>query len=198
MYSLDKTSLESKLRTNIPNLSDTAVLLRTCLNVTTDKEGNMIDDTRYVESYPLIKELAGKAKSLLITAHLGRPKTHDAQYSFAKLAAKLEKDLGQKVTFITDLEDITKIESGVYFLENVRFFDGEDAKEEDKQVAFAQALTASADVFVNDAFADYRESVSTYVVAKFLPSYLGPVFAKEVTELGRLATPAHPFVAAIG
>jgi len=55
----------------------------------------------------------------------------------------------------------------------------------------------SCDVFVNDAFADYRESVSTYDVAKLLPSYIGPVFAREVLELSKLADPERPFVAVL-
>lgn len=54
------------------------------------------------------------------------------------------------------------------------------------------------DLFINDAFADYRASASSYDVATLLPSYLGPVFLKEVKELAGLANPVRPMVAIIG
>lgn len=69
MYILDTEVFERKLTTQI-DFTGKKVLLRTCLNVTTDDLGNMVDDTRYRESFPLIQELAGKVKLLLITAHL--------------------------------------------------------------------------------------------------------------------------------
>lgn len=53
----------------------------------------MIDDTRYRESFPFIQELAGKVKLLLITAHLGRPKHNETQFSFQKIAKQLAQDL---------------------------------------------------------------------------------------------------------
>lgn len=42
-------------------------------------------------------------------------------------------------------------------------------------------------MFVNDAFADYRKSVSTYEIVKHLPSYLGLTFQKEVHMLSKVA-----------
>jgi 3-phosphoglycerate kinase len=93
MYQLDKEKFITKSYTNIPYIENKKVLLRTCLNVITDSEGNMTDATRYHESFPAIKALAEQAKMLLITAHLGRPKHNEAQYSFAKIAQKLATDL---------------------------------------------------------------------------------------------------------
>jgi phosphoglycerate kinase len=92
---------------------------------------------------------------------------------------------------------LSNIDSGVYFLENVRFFAGEDAKDANERLTFAKKLTESCDVFVNDAFADYRESASSYDVATLIPSYVGPVFAKEITELNKLRISPKPFVAII-
>jgi 3-phosphoglycerate kinase len=51
-----------------------------------------------------------------------------------------------------------------------------------------------ADIFVNDAFADYRKSVSSYYIAKHLPSYVGTLFAQEVSKLAYLAHSPKPFV----
>jgi 3-phosphoglycerate kinase len=53
----------------------------------------MVDTTRYQESLPLIKELSKQSKALLITAHLGRPKNNESEFSLIKIAKKLESDL---------------------------------------------------------------------------------------------------------
>lgn len=158
----------------------------------------MVDATRYDESLPLIKALATKAKATILLAHLGRPKNNEPEFSFAKIVKQLEKDLGQPVFFATSLADLQHIETGVCLLENVRFFPGEDAKEDTEKAEFLTALSNCADVFVNDAFADYRKSVSTYDIAKNLPSYVGPVFAREIANLAQLAVSATPFVAVLG
>jgi 3-phosphoglycerate kinase len=63
---------------------------------------------------------------------------------------------------------------------------------------FAQQLAQHAELFINDAFADYRESASTTDVATLLPSLIGPVFAREVKELNTLMEPNRPMVAVLG
>jgi 3-phosphoglycerate kinase len=55
----------------------------------------MLDDSRFLESYPLIKELALEAKMLLITAHLGRPKNQESRFSFEKIAHNLQEKFDQ-------------------------------------------------------------------------------------------------------
>lgn len=195
MYKTNKESLKAKSYKEISNLSEKKVLLRTCLNVTTDKDWNMVDATRYQESLPLIKELAKQSKALLITAHLGRPKNNESEFSLAKIAKKLESDLWTKVNFITKLEDIKNIEKWIFMLENVRFFDWEESTVDDLVSDFINVLTKNFDVFINDAFADYRKSASTYHVAKKLPSYIWPVFMEEVLSLTKLSNCKKPFVA---
>lgn len=194
MYALDLSTFERKVYTAV-DVHGRRILLRTCLNVVTDSEGQMIDATRYYESLPLIRELAHKAEVLLITAHLGRPKHAESQYSFNYIAEQLGRDIEKTVHFITDLSELQHLTAGVYFLENVRFFEGEESNEPNERRIFAHQLTAGMDMFINDAFADYRESASTYDVAEILPSYLGPVFAKEISELSTLTHAQHPFVA---
>src|SRR5690606_34597170 len=83
-------------------------------------------------------------------------------------------------------------------IENTRFFEGEESDKESDRKHFAETLASLGDVFVNDAFADYRIAASTYDIAKLLPSYLGPVFLKEVESLSQLQKPQRPFVAVLG
>ena len=196
MYHLDQVKLESKSYSNIP-LVGKSILLRTCLNVVTDYEGNMIDDTRYQEALPLIKQISGKAKMLLITAHLWRPKNNEPQYSFVKISKQIELDIWKKVTFIDNLDDLKFMSDWVFLLENIRFFPQEDSKNELDREELANILTQKCDIFINDAFADYRPSVSNYDVAKKLPSYIWPVFEKEIKELSLLSNPNRPFIAII-
>ena len=73
MYKLNQELLNAKLSSN-QDFSEKRVLLRTCLNVITDKEGNIIDDTRLIESLPCIQSLVDNSQQLIIMAHLGRPK----------------------------------------------------------------------------------------------------------------------------
>jgi phosphoglycerate kinase len=81
-------------------------------------------------------------------------------------------------------------------LENVRFEPGETSNDP----AFARALAALADVYVNDAFgASHRAHASTEGVAHLLPSAAGLLLEREVSTLAAiLEHPARPLVAVIG
>jgi len=195
---------------NIPDITNKSIILRSCLNVTTDKIGEIIDPTRFYESLPLIIELSQKAKGVTVLGHLGRPKQRESKFSLRNVSILLQnelKELGIQVEFIEDLtnENIQKIKGNnnlafkkVFLIENTRFFEGEESDKESDRKHFAETLASLGDVFVNDAFADYRIAASTYDIAKLLPSYLGPVFLKEVESLSQLQKPQRPFVAVLG
>lgn len=201
MYKLNQEKLSEKLAIN-QDFSGKKVLLRTCLNVTVDADWNILDNTRLLESLPCIKLLANGSKQLIITAHLGRPKSRTADTSFAKVCQKLSEMLGEDIYFADNLhkETIARIKSWtdkVVFLENIRYFAGEDSKEESERQSLLDILAGLADVFVNDAFADYRKSVSNYYIAEKLPSFVWPLFATEISKLTAVNNPDHPFVAII-
>jgi len=187
------------------------IVLRTCLNLTLDDDGNVTDYTRLNESLPLIKELSQNAQNLVIMAHLGRPVDRDPKLSFKKISEKIQEELNSlnvKVEFIEEGNEISfqKITTNIndnqnkkiFLLENIRYLNGEESKDLDLRMNLAKHLASLGDVFINDAFADYRESASTYDIAKLLPSYLGPVFLNEVEHLGKLIAPKRPYVAILG
>jgi phosphoglycerate kinase len=182
------------------------VVVRAALNVATSKDGQQITDaTRLEEALPLLKSLGETAERVVILAHLGRPTlAREPEFSLEVVRKALEQGLGQPVQMLTDEQAIADLGAGklgqqkFYLLENVRFFAGEDAKDAAARQEFAKQLAGTGDIYVNDAFADYRDSASTYDIAKLLPSYLGPVFVKEVAEVTKLANPARPFVAVLG
>jgi phosphoglycerate kinase len=175
------------------DLSGKTVLLRSCLNVSMSKDGQIIDNLRLIESLPTIRYCLKHAKQTVIIAHLGRPKEKTPDTSLKAVALALEHELWQEVFFAENLqsetmERILSRKDAIVLIENIRYFPEEDSKETETKEQFAKKLASLADFFVNDAFADYRKSVSTYELAKVLPSFLGLTFLKEVQMLSKVAS----------
>jgi phosphoglycerate kinase len=84
----------------------------------------------------------------------------------------------------------------VLLLENTRFHAGE----EENDPAFAAALAALGDVYVNDAFsAAHRAHASTEGLARLLPACAGRLMEEELSALERaLGRPERPLVAVVG
>jgi len=210
MYKINLENLETKSYKNIPELNNKRVIVRSCLNVTVNEFGEMFDPTRFDESLPLIKELALTAKSVIVTAHLGRPKERTSNTSLWNVSQRLQEELrssGITLKLINDLDpaSIEQIQRQdnkngkvLFLLENIRYFPGEESKDPIERSNFAAQLASLADVYVNDAFPDYREAASTYDIAKLLPSYIGPVFSKEVKAIAKFNNPDKPFIAVVG
>ena len=80
--------------------------------------------------------------------------------------------------------------------ENVRFYPGEESND----VWFSRQLANLAEAFVNDAFGTaHRTHASTVGITRFLPSYAGFLFAKEVAMIDSAVTsPARPLLLIIG
>jgi len=81
-------------------------------------------------------------------------------------------------------------------LENIRFWPGEEAKDND----FASQIADLGDIYVNDCFATSHRAFSTMLfLPKFLPSYSGITLEKEIKELSKVINePYRPLVAIIG
>jgi phosphoglycerate kinase len=85
----------------------------------------------------------------------------------------------------------------VLLLENLRFHAGEEKND----AAFARALAALADLYVNDAFgAAHRAHASVAALAGLLPrAAAGLLMDREIAALGRLRDrPEPPYVALLG
>lgn len=205
LNSIDKIFYKS-----IDNLYDKKVIIRSCLNVDIDPSGSILDYTRLEESFPLIKEIVQIARSVVVISHIGRPKHKDPRFSVNNVIkyfnTKLENtNISIKVLYSVDEKSFLEVqnnaetsEKSIFFLENIRFFEEEEHKNIEIQKGFAKKLANFGDIFINDAFADYRISASTYHIAKELPSYIGPVFKKEVENLNKLLNPIRPFTVVMG
>jgi phosphoglycerate kinase len=115
--------------------------------------------------------------------------------------------LGAEVAFATDTvgssaqSTVDKLAPGrVAVLENLRFNAGETSKDDNERQAFARALAALADAYVDDAFgAVHRKHASVYDVARLLPHYAGRLVLREVEVLQRLTgQPERPYVVVLG
>ncbi len=183
------------------------VFLRCDLNVPL-KEGKITDDGRIRASLPTINTLLEKGASLVIAAHLGRPKGEaKPELSLAPVANRLSELLGKQVKFAGAItgSDVTTQAAGlaageILLLENIRFSAAETSKEEGERAAFAAELAALADVYVGDGFgAVHRKHASVFDLPKLLPHAAGTLVAAEVEVLKKLTTePARPYGVVLG
>lgn len=184
------------------------VLMRVDYNVPIDKEGNITDDTRIIESLPSIKYILSQGAKLILMSHLGRPKgTKNPQFSLKPVAERLGKILQCQIRMAPDcigsevkaLSDSLK-EGEILLLENLRFYPFEEKPEENSE--FAKTLASFADFYVNDAFGTaHRNHASTAEIVKYFPkkAAAGFLLEKEIKFLGeKLNNPDRPFIALIG
>ena len=183
------------------------VFLRCDLNVPL-KEGVIKDDGRIKASLPTIQALLEKGASLVIAAHLGRPKGEaKPELSLAPVAKRLSELLGREVKFTGQVTGpavtaaAQSLQAGeILLLENIRFSAAETSKEESERATFAQELSQLADVYVGDGFgAVHRKHASVFDLPKLLPHAAGKLVAAEVEVLKKLTqNPERPYGVVLG
>jgi len=183
------------------------VFLRCDLNVPL-KEGVIKDDGRIKASLPTIQLLLEKGASLVIAAHLGRPKGEaKPELSLAPVAKRLAELLGREVKFVGEVTGAAvttaaeSLKAGeILLLENIRFSAAETSKEESERAAFAGELSQLADIYVGDGFgAVHRKHASVFDLPKLLPHAAGTLVAAEVQVLKKLTqNPERPYGVVLG
>jgi phosphoglycerate kinase len=183
------------------------VFLRCDLNVPL-KDAKITDDGRIRASLPTIRTLLANGASLIIAAHLGRPKGEaKPELSLAPVAARLSELLGTQVIFagaVTGADVTAKaraLNSGeILLLENIRFAAAETSKGEAERSAFANELAQLADLYVGDGFgAVHRKHASVFDLPKLLPHVAGTLVAAEVEVLKKLTqNPERPYGVVLG
>lgn len=180
------------------------VLVRADLNVPVDDKGTVTDATRLERLLPTLADLTAKGAKVGILSHFGRPKgARKPDMSLKPVAEALSKLAGKPVAFADDCigDAAAKAfdalsDGGLLVLENTRFHAGEEKNDK----AFAEALAANGDIYVNDAFsAAHRAHGSTEGIAHLLPAYAGRAMEQELDALGKaLGQPERPVVAIVG
>jgi phosphoglycerate kinase len=170
------------------------VFLRCDLNVPL-KNGEITDDGRIRASLPTITNLLERGASLVIGAHLGRPKGEaKPELSLQPISKRLSELLGQPVDFITQAS------AKILLLENLRFNSAETSKDDAERSAFAQSLAELADLYVGDGFgAVHRKHASVYDLPALLPNAPGFLVQAEVEVLKKLTqSPQRPYGVVLG
>ncbi len=183
------------------------VFLRCDLNVPL-KNGEITDDGRIRASLPTIKTLIANGASIVIAAHLGRPKGEaKPELSLAPVAKRLSELLDTPVQFAGEVTGsgvtakATALKSGeILLLENIRFAAAETSKDEAERQVLAKELAALADAYVGDGFgAVHRKHASVFDLPKLLPHVAGTLVAAEVEVLKKLTqNPERPYGVVLG
>ena len=181
------------------------VILRCDLNVPI-KDGVIADDGRIRASLATINKLLAGNCSIVILAHLGRPKgERKVELSLAPIAKRLGELLKIEVKFSSSITGVANqaraLKSGeVMLLENIRFESAETSKDESERAALAAELATYGDLYVGDGFgAVHRKHASVYELAKLLPNAAGDLVCAEVDVLERLTkNPDRPYAVVLG
>ncbi|GAB3540653.1 phosphoglycerate kinase [Arthrobacter tecti] len=195
-------------------VSGRRVLVRSDLNVPLDSDVpnlRVTDDGRIRASLPVLEKLTQAGASVIVLAHLGRPKgAPEEKYSLKPAVDRLAELAEFNVTLAGDVtggsarEHAAALVGGeVLVLENVRFDARETSKDDAERGLFADELAQLAGpdgAYVDDAFgAVHRKHASVYDIAHRLPAYQGDLVKAEVDVLQRLTKePERPFVVVLG
>ncbi len=177
-------------------LKDKRVIVRLDLNLPINNDGGIGDTSRLDEIIPFLKELSFSSAKIIILSHFG---------SKGESIESVANILSSRLPFIkfisgTDFNfikgKINEMKSGdALILENVRLFPGETENVE----SVARNFASFGEVYINDAFSvSHREHSSIVGIPKYLLSFFGPTFEKELINLSKLLTPNKPALLILG
>ena len=181
------------------------VFVRVDFNVPLTENGEVAEDHRIRAVLPTLRYILEQGGRAVVASHLGRPKGKpDPSMSLAPAARVLEKLLGRPVNLAPDCigpevgNMVEKLGAGqVLMLENLRFH----SEEEKNDPAFAKALAALADVYINDAFAaSHRAHASVDGMTRYVSACAaGFLMKQELDYFHRIMeAPERPVVAVLG
>ena len=186
------------------DLKGKRVILRSDLNVPI-KEGVITDDGRIRASLPTLEKLLASGASVVVIAHLGRPKgERKPELSLKPVADRLGELLGREVLFLADIDAELPADfaskGGVALLENIRYEASETSKDDQERIALAQKLSRYGEFYVGDGFgAVHRKHASVFELAQLLPHAMGYLVGSEVKVLETLSgSPERPYAVVLG
>ena len=162
----------------------------------------ILDTFKIERALATINYLRSHGAKIIIASHLGGEEGVETE-SLELVSRALQKMLFCPIVFSKNITGRTAKEKakklkpgGILLLENLRFEKGEKEASE----KFAKGLSELADYFVNEAFSvSHRKHASIALLPKFLPSFAGLNFEKEVEVLSGLReNPKRPLSVVIG
>ncbi len=187
------------------DLQNKRVILRCDLNVPI-QDGVITDDGRIRASLSTIRKLLANNCSIVVIAHLGRPKPDQQDnLSLAPVAKRLSELLETEVVFSEEIIGIKQktelLKAGqILLLENIRFLAAETSKDETERKALASELATYGQVYVGDGFgAVHRKHASVYELAMMMPHAAGDLIVTELGVLEKLTmNPNRPYGVVLG
>ena len=187
------------------DLQNKRVILRCDLNVPL-KDGVITDDGRIRASLSTIRKLLANNCSIVVIAHLGRPKPDQKNnLSLAPVAKRLSELLETEVVFSEEIIGIKQktelLKAGqILLLENIRFLAAETSKDETERKDLASELATYGQVYVGDGFgAVHRKHASVYELAMMMPHAAGDLIVTELGVLEKLTmNPNRPYGVVLG
>ena len=186
------------------DFKDKKALVRVDFNVPQNDQLKVTDNTRIVAVKPTVDKILQDGGSVILMAHLGRPKGEvKDEFSLKHILKEVSEVLGKEVKFVEDSvgekasQAASELKAGeILMLENLRFH----AEEEKGDEAFAEKISKLGDAYVNDAFGTaHRAHASTAVIAKFFDStkFFGLLMADELKAIDKVLKSGEKPVTAI-
>ncbi|MEK7133119.1 MAG: phosphoglycerate kinase [Patescibacteria group bacterium] len=180
------------------SLAGKKALVRVDFNLPLEKN-RVRNDFRVKKTLPLIRALQKKKAKVILISHL---ENNGKIISLRPLARYLRKNYLKNLKFVPDLfgrqakKAISEMKNGdSIILENLRMKAGE--KNNDKK--FSRQLASLADIYINEAFSvSHRKHASIVGLPEFLPSFAGPLFLSEISNLKKVFNPTRPFLLILG
>jgi phosphoglycerate kinase len=200
---------------DLGDLKGKRVLVRVDFNVPLDKKtGAVKNDRRIRAAIPTVRKLLDKGAAVLAMSHLGRPEkatpeerknltTDRVAARFGELLGKPVKKAADEVVGPAVGAAVRAMKPGeVVVLENLRF----DPREQKNDPAFAAAIAALGDAYVNDAFGSCHNdhdasmvAVPAAMKAADKPRAVGLLVAKELEVIdGLMTSPKRPLLGIMG
>jgi phosphoglycerate kinase len=184
------------------------VIVRVDYNVPV-KDGEILDTKKIDDSFETLDYLISKNCKIILLSHFGRVKSEeDKKNNSLKVVFDYIKGLNKyNILFCAepmgnmfDTMARTLMPKQIILVENTRFLDVPEKLESSADVQLSMYYAHLADFYIDDAFGSmHRNHASITGIPKYLPSAIGLLAEKEVTNLDIVVNnPKSPFVVLMG
>lgn len=176
---------------DIGDVQGKTIFVRVDLNVPV-QNGIVTDDFRIQAAMPTITLLLNSGAHLVLASHF------ESEGGSLKPVYEYLKKTFNDLVFVERYfpvapDDIRS--HRIVLLENLRQYEGEKMNDP----VFGEHLAHMADIYVNESFASSHRAHASFIqIPKYISSYAGLTFMKEVENLSKAFNPEHPFLFILG